>query len=145
MKITYFALLLFTVTFSFAQKEQDAFNELVNSEMKSASNLMAVAVNPNTLNYDVTYHKLEFTINPAAYFVAGKVTTTYTALANMNSVTFDLVTQMVVTSVKKNNISLTFTQNASNELVITLPVTQAIGTSATVEIIYSGAPPSGGF
>lgn len=145
MKITYFALLLFTVTFSFAQKEQDAFNELVNSEMKSASNLMAVAVNPNTLNYDVTYHKLEFTINPAAYFVSGKVTTTYTALANMNSVTFDLVTQMVVTSVKKNNISLTFTQNASNELVITLPVTQAIGTSATVEIIYSGAPPSGGF
>ena len=145
MKITYFALLLFTVTFSFAQKEQEAFNELVNSEMKSASNLMAVAVNPNTLNYDVTYHKLEFTINPAAYFVSGKVTTTYTALANMNSVTFDLVTQMVVTSVKKDNINLTFAQNASNELVITLPVTQAIGTSATVEIIYSGAPPSGGF
>lgn len=145
MKITYFALLLFTVTFTFAQKEQDAFNELVNSEMKSASNLMAVAVNPNTLNYDVTYHKLEFTINPAAYFVAGKVTTTYTALANMNSVTFDLVTQMVVTSVKKNNISLTFSQNTSNELVITLPATQAIGTPATIEIIYSGAPPSGGF
>jgi aminopeptidase N len=145
MKITYFALLLFTVTFTFAQKEQEAFNELVNSEMKSASNLMAVAVNPNTLNYDVTYHKLEFTINPAAYFVSGKVTTTYTALANMNSVTFDLVTQMVVTSVKKDNINLTFAQNASNELVITLPVTQAIGTSATVEIIYSGAPPSGGF
>ena len=145
MKITYFALLLFCVTFSFAQKEQDVLNELINSEMKSASNLMAVAINPNTLNYDVTYHKLEFTIDPAVYFVAGKVTTTYTALANMNTITFDLATQMVVTSVKKDNINLAFSQNASNELVITLPVTQAIGTAATVEIIYSGAPTSGGF
>ena len=145
MKITYFALLLFSVTFSFAQKEQDVLNELINSEMKSASNLMAVAINPNTLNYDVTYHKLEFTIDPAVYFVAGKVTTTYTALANMNTITFDLATQMVVTSVKKDNINLAFSQNASNELVITLPVTQAIGTAATVEIIYSGAPTSGGF
>ncbi|MGV1011432.1 MAG: M1 family aminopeptidase [Flavobacterium sp.] len=145
MKITYFALLLFSVTFSFAQKEQDVLNELINSEMKSASNLMAVAINPNTLNYDVTYHKLEFTIDPAVYFVAGKVTTTYTALANMNTITFDLATQMVVTSVKKDNVNLAFSQNASNELVITLPVTQAIGTAATVEIIYSGAPTSGGF
>jgi len=145
MKITYLALLLFSVTFSFAQKEQDVLNELINSEMKSASNLMAVAVNPNTLNYDVTYHKLEFTIDPAVYFVAGKVTTTYTALANMNTITFDLATQMVVTSVKKDNVNLVFSQNASNELVITLPVTQAISTAATVEIIYSGAPTSGGF
>ena len=145
MKITYFALLLFSVTFSFAQKEQDVLNELINSEMKSASNLMAVAINPNTLNYDVTYHKLEFTIDPAVYFVAGKVTTTYTALANMNTITFDLATQMVVTSVKKDNVNLAFSQNASNELVITLPVTQAIGTAATVEIIYSGVPTSGGF
>jgi aminopeptidase N len=106
---------------------------------------MAVAVNPNTLNYDVTYHKLEFTIDPAAYFVSGKVTTTYTALAIMNSVTFDLATQMIVTSVKKDNVNLVFAQNASNELVITLPTPQSIGDTATVEIIYSGAPPSGGF
>ena len=113
--------------------------------MKSASNLMAVAVNPNTLNYDVTYHKLEFTIDTAAYFVSGKVTTTYTALAIMNSVTFDLATQMIVTSVKKDNVNLVFAQNASNELVITLPTPQSIGATATVEIIYSGAPPSGGF
>ena len=145
MRKTYLLLFLFSLTFSFAQKEQDALDELIHAEMKSASNLMAVAVNPNTLNYDVTYHKLEFTIDPEVYFVAGKVTTTYTALANMTSVTFDLAVEMTVTSVKKNGVNLAFTQNASNELVITLPATQTTGTSATVEIIYSGAPPSGGF
>lgn len=145
MRKAYLLLFIFSITFSIAQKEQETLDEIINSEMKSASNLMAVAVNPNTLNYDVTYHKLEFTIDPEIYFVSGKVTTTYTALASMNSVTFDLATQMVVTSVKKDNVTLAFTQNASNELVITLPAQQPIGTTATVEIIYSGAPPSGGF
>lgn len=145
MRKTYLLLFLFSISFSFAQKEQEELNEIVNAEMKSASNLMAVAVNPNTLNYDVTYHKLEFTIDPAVYFISGKVTTTYTALANMNTVTFDLATEMVVTSVKIGTNNLIFTQNASDELVITLPSTQATGTSATIEIIYSGAPPSGGF
>lgn len=145
MRKTYLLLFLFSLTCSFAQKEQDDLRELIHAEMKSASNLMAVAVNPNTLNYDVTYHKLEFTIDPEVYFVSGKVTTTYTALANMNSVTFDLAVEMTVTSVKKNAVYLEFTQNSSNELVITLPSTQTTGTSATVEIIYSGAPPSGGF
>jgi aminopeptidase N len=145
MRKTYLLLSLFLVFFSFAQKEQEELNEIVNAEMKSASNLMAVAVNPNTLNYDVTYHKLELTIDPAVYFISGKVTTTYTALANMNTVTFDLATEMVVTSVKIGTNNLTFVQNASDELIITLPSTQTTGTPATIEIIYSGAPPSGGF
>ncbi len=145
MRKVYLLLFIFSITISFAQKEQETLTEIINSEMKSASNLMAVAVNLNTLDYDVTYHKLEFTIDPEVYFVSGKVTTTYTALAIMNSVTFDLATQMVVTSVKKDNVNLVFVQNASNELVITLPSEQSIGSTATVEIIYSGAPPSGGF
>ncbi|WP_298309291.1 M1 family aminopeptidase [Flavobacterium sp.] len=145
MRKTYLLLSLFSVFFSFAQKDQEELNEIVNAEMKSASNLMTVAVNPNTLNYDVTYHKLELTIDPAVYFISGKVTTTYTALANMNTVTFDLATEMAVTSVKIGTNNLTFLQNASDELIITLPSTQATGTSATIEIIYSGAPPSGGF
>ncbi|WP_298395423.1 M1 family aminopeptidase [Flavobacterium sp.] len=145
MRKSYLLLALLSVFFSFAQKEQEELNEIVNAEMKSASNLMAVAINPNTLNYDVTYHKLEFTIDPAEYFITGKVTTTYTALANMNAVTFDLATEMTVTSVKIGTTNLTFTQNTADELVFTLPNTQAVGTSATIEIQYSGAPPSGGF
>lgn len=145
MRKSYLILSLLSVFFSFAQKEQEELNEIVNAEMKSASSLMAVAVNPNTLNYDVTYHKLEFTIDPADYFISGKVTTTYTALAAMNFITFDLATEMTVTSVKIGTSNLAFTQNTADELVITLPNTQAVGTSATIEIQYSGAPPSGGF
>jgi aminopeptidase N len=145
MKKTYLLLSLFSLALSFGQKQQETINEIATMEMKSAHKTMSVTVNPNTLNYDVTYHKLEFTVDPELNFITGKVTTTYTALDNMNSVTFDLVNDLVVSSVKQNNQNLSFLQNGNNELVITLPSTQNLGTSATVEITYSGVPPSGGF
>lgn len=105
---------------------------------------MNMVVNPNTQNYDVTYHKLEFTVNPAVYNIAGKITTTYTALSNMATLTFDLSNTLIVSSVKINNVSLAFTQN-TNELIITLPATQLAGVQATVEVNYAGAPPQNGF
>ncbi|WP_281636655.1 hypothetical protein [Flavobacterium marginilacus] len=48
---------------------------------------MNLSVNPNTLNYDVTYQKLEFPVNPTKYFISGIVTSTFTALSNLTSVT----------------------------------------------------------
>jgi aminopeptidase N len=136
--------LLATLT-GFSQGHDDDFDHMVHAERKAAAGKMNFVVNANTQNYDVTYHKLELTVDPAVYFVTGKVTTTYTALANMSSVTFDLANELTVTSVKQGVTNLTFVQNGNNELVITLPATQTTGTPATVEISYSGAPPVSGF
>ncbi len=116
---------------------------VAESEMKSAESLMAFAANPNTANYDITYHKLEFTVDPAVYFITGKVTTTFTALATMNTVTFDLTNDLTVSSVKKDGVTLAFSQASANELVITLPSALPSGASATVEINYSGPPDFG--
>jgi aminopeptidase N len=145
MKKTYLLLSLFSIAFSFSQKQQEMTNEMATIEMKAAHPLMTFSANPNTLNYDVTYNKLEFTVDPEVYFISGKVTTTYTALTDMNFITFDLTDQLIVSSVTLNTLNLSFIQNGNNELVITLPTTQANGTSATLEITYSGVPPSGGF
>ena len=129
---------------SFSQETHQNNFGIAETEKISAAKTMNLAVNPNTLNYDVTYHKLEFTVDPAVYFITGKVTTTYTAISNMTSLTFDLSNTLIVSSVKINNSALVFSQN-TNELVITLPTTQTAGTQATVEIIYAGAPPQNGF
>ena len=143
-KITLIALLL-TNIFGFSQENEHEFDKMVRSEMKSASRTMNLAVNPNTLNYDVTHAKLELTVNPAVYFINGKVTTTYTALSDMNTVTFDFANELTASSVKIGATSLTFAENTNDELIITLPTTQLTGASATIEIIYSGAPPVSGF
>ena len=140
-KLTY--LLFFISCFSFAQEHNHDFDKMVEAEMKSASKKMNLRVNPNTQNYDVTYSKLEFTVNPAVYNIDGIVTTTFKALSDMTTVTFDLTNQLTVSSVKKGVTNLTFIQNASNELVITLPTTVTTGNFETVEITYSGAPANG--
>lgn len=145
MKKTYFSLLFLSFSALFAQSADKELESIVHAEKKTALKKMTLVTNPNTANYDVTYHKLEFTVDPAVYFIAGKVTTTYIAVADMASVTFDLANELVVTSVKKNNVDLAFVQNGNNELVVTLPTLQATGTSASVEITYSGAPPVNGF
>jgi aminopeptidase N len=141
-----FYLIFFTIIAFFANaQEEKQFENMVEAEMKSASRTMNLAVNPNTANYDVTYHKLEFTVDPTMATIAGKVTTTYTATANMSTITFDMNDNLIVSSVKKNGVNLTFAQAGTNELVITLPTQQLTGTSATVEIIYAGDPTSSGF
>ena len=137
-KIFTIAFLLCVTTF-FAQKPFDTLSTIAEAEMKSASARINFSANPNTQNYDVTYQKLEFTVNPAVYFINGKVSTTFKALSSMTSVVFDLTNDLTVSSVKQNNLPLAFSQTAE-ELTITLQSTLTTGNSATVVITYSGAP-----
>ena len=139
--IYYFIILFASICYS--QTEKDEFNRMVEAEMKSAAAIQNIQVNPNTQNYDVTYQELRFTVDPAVYNISGQVTTTFTALSNMNNITFDLTNQLGVSSVTMNSNALSFVQNANNELVITLPNTITTGNNATVIITYAGAPATG--
>lgn len=143
-QITYILLNILSFSLAFSQQGKYDIQMISKKEMKSALSSKKVLFNPNTANYDVTYHRLDLKVNPSVQNISGKVTTHYKALSNMNTITFDLVNQMVVSSVKQNNVSLPFIQNANKELVITLPTTQLAGTSASVEIIYAGTPPNTG-
>jgi aminopeptidase N len=147
IKSIIYYLFLFTGIFGFSQSESEEFDRMVESEMKSASSLQNLRVNTNTLNYDVTYHELRFTVDPdnTTPFISGVVKTTFRALANnMSTVTFDFykktTSPFTISSVKINNVATTFSHNATHELVINLPLTLNTGDSATAEIIYSGVP-----
>jgi aminopeptidase N len=141
--ILLFVLILSSVTY--AQTDNSEFEKMVEAEMKSAAKIQNLTVNPNTQNYDITYHELRFTVNPASYNISGIVTTTFTSLANMSTITFDMSDSMTVSSVTRNAQPLTFTQNTNKELVINFPTAMATGTSATVVITYAGPPESNGF
>ena len=138
-------LIVFIVNFSFSQ-EKTTFNQLIEAEAKAASKRIIVhKVNINTANYDVTHHKLEFTIDPAVAFIDGVVTTTFTAKENMSTVTFDLADNMSVSKVSQNGVILSYTQNTDDELLIVLTQMLPQGQETTVKISYSGNPKSSGF
>ena len=156
MKNIYFLAMVMLVTTGFGQGKKSSFDELVESEMKSAAHFTNVTVNPNTQNYDVTYHKLEISVNPSIYALSAKVTTTFKALSNMNTVTFDFskitntsdpnyANRIIVSSVKQNGVDLTFLHSDSNELIINLSSTLTTGNITSVEITYAGAPANSGF
>ncbi|MCD8529355.1 MAG: hypothetical protein LRY25_00610 [Flavobacterium sp.] len=64
MKKIILSLLFLFGIIGFAQTDNSEFDRMVEAEMKSASSIQNLRVNPNTLNYDVTYHELRFTVNP---------------------------------------------------------------------------------
>ena len=156
MKNIYSFAMILLVSISFGQGKKSSFDELVESEMKAAAKFTNITVNPNTQNYDVTYHKLEIAVNPSVYSLSAKVTTTFKALSDMNTVTFDFskitntsdpnyANRILVSSVKQNGVDLIFSHNNSNELVINLSSTLTTGNQTSVEITYAGAPANSGF
>jgi aminopeptidase N len=129
----------------YSQNYEKDLYEIVKSESRSAQGRMAYKANLNTQNYDVTYHKLEFTIDPSVASISGVVTTHFVAKEDMTQVTFDLTDNMIVTQVLQGGNALGFTQNANDELVITLSSAVLQNNTGIVEITYSGTPQSSGF
>jgi len=142
MKKIYLLFALFLSAFGFAQNTSSPNSHIAEAERKAAAKKINFRTNPNTENYDVTYHRLKFEVYPDAYYVIGDVTTYFRAKQNMSTVTFDLSDELVVSSVKQRNVPLTFTQSGTNELVINLPAVQNTNVLDSLTIVYEGAPPA---
>ncbi len=143
-------LLLIVLTAStistFSQTEKQDISTIIKAERRAAQSRMNYRVNPNTTDYDVKYHRMEWVVDPevSPAAIAGEVTTYWEALGPMSTITFDLADNMNVTQVLQRSNSLSYTL-ANNELVITLPTTQSTGVLDSLSITYDGVPISTGF
>ena len=113
--------------------------QLIQQERQAFERKMQFQANPNTQNYDVKYHKLELSVNPANYYISGKVTTRFVPNQLLSSIVFDLADELNVSQVKQGNTVLTYT-HTNNQLMIQLAQTVAQGVEGTVEITYAGEP-----
>ncbi len=114
-------------------------------ERKAAAKKMNYRRNQNTENYDLKYHRLELAVDPAVEFIEGNITSYFEAKSDMNTITFDLTSNMTVTQVLQRGNTLSFAQNANDEVVITLPVTQTQNTLDSLTVFYNGSPQNSGF
>ncbi len=140
---------LFSITF-YSQSDKtatkkDYLEELYKMEKRSGSARMTFRRNPNTDNYDLKYHRLELQPNMGSPSINGTVTSYFEALSPMNTITFDLMSNMNVTSVTQRGNSLTFSQNTDDELIINLPNTLNTGVLDSLSITYDGFPDPNGF
>ena len=143
-KLVLLIVFLFSIVIT-AQDYKKDFENLVSSETKSAQKKVMGTKNMNTGNYDVKYHRLDLQVDPNVAFIEGDVTSYFVAKENLDEVTFELSDNMIVSEVMQRGNSLAFTQNSSDEVVITLPSTQNMGVLDSLTISYSGNPISSGF
>ncbi|MDC9721743.1 MAG: M1 family aminopeptidase [Urechidicola sp.] len=147
MKNSILILFLSVTMIGIAQEQKDIQASIIESETKSALKTLRGVENQNvnTGNYDVKYHRLEFTLDPNIASISGSTTTYFEAKENLTQITFELTDNMIVADVNQRGASLAFTQNANDEVVITLPTTQNTGVLDSLTINYSGNPISSGF
>ncbi|WP_313805561.1 M1 family aminopeptidase [Flavobacterium sp.] len=146
---------LFLGFLGFSQSHDEDFHKIVEAEMKSAASAMAFQANPNTQNYDVRHHRIELTTNIDNFVnvsgqyrlnITGKVTTSFIPNTATNSIVFDLTYssnptyKLTIGSVIFQGSPITFSHNATDELVLIFPSNLTSGNTYSVEINYSGYP-----
>ncbi len=118
---------------------------IVSSEKQYNKDKMNYRANPLTDNYDLKYHRFEWLIDPAQYYIQGSVTSYFVPLtANFSQMYFELSSQLSVQSVVYHGQNLTFT-HSSDLIQISLPSVIAQNQLDSISVNYQGQPPSNGF
>jgi len=94
--------------------------------------------------YDLNYHRLELSVDPAVRSITGSVTHYFTALADLSALNFDLAGPLIVSEVLYHGVAITFTRT-DDLLSIELPATLPQSQRDSLTINYSGVPPNSGF
>ncbi|AZI31842.1 M1 family aminopeptidase [Kaistella carnis] len=144
MKKLYVLPFLLFFMHTFAQNEEAQRKSMMKSESSQYSKMLNYNVNPNTLNYDLKYQRLELSLDPAQYYVSGTVTNHFIPNATMSSIYFDLSHLLTVSEVKYHGTNLSFTQLSTKELKIDFITPIAAATLDSLSIKYAGVPDSSG-
>jgi len=94
----------------------------------------------NGANYNITYHHLQFEVDPAIYFIKGSVTTYFkTKAEQVNQIDFDLSTALTVDSVVYHRQKINF-DHTNDVLTIHLPTSLNLNSLDSLSVHYQGIP-----
>lgn len=143
------SLFLLLATLLSAQTEEvicKDLDHLVAHESAHHLELMNFRTNEFTENYDLKYHRLEWSIDPAEYYISGVVTSYFeTTEDDFQTINFDFSSDLTVNTVTYHGQELGFTVHTDDRLEINLPASLAISTLDSISVDYEGAPGSSGF
>jgi aminopeptidase N len=124
---------------------EKSLNDIIAAEQQHHQNMFAYEPSGAGANFDIKYHRFEWRVNPAYWYISGAVTTYFKALEPMSSMTFDLDNIMKVDSVKQRGNKLTFSQLGNKTMQINLNQMLTTGSLDSVTVYYQGAPTKTGF
>ena len=151
MRLLFILCMLFGTAVS-AQTTPDIFNpagEIALFEKRAHQQISTTGSNniiTNALanNYDVKYYRCEWEVNPAVRFIKGKVTVYFLVTTATNNIQLDLMSPLIVDSVKQRNTLLT-KQHSNNIITVNFPASLNAGVQDSITVFYQGVPPNTGF
>ncbi len=140
-KFYFLVLSIFVFQQMLAQNDNIDKKGLIEKEMKSFAHKMAIGnTNPNTLNYDLQYQRMDLALNPSMYNISGSVTSHFKPNQSMSSIYFDLTDELTVSQVQYHGNTLVFQQLPTKELKIDFQSPLPANVLDSLTITYSGAP-----
>jgi aminopeptidase N len=143
--ILIFVLILNSPVRSQSPAEQNCCSSRIKSARSFLKFLSQNRTENNTFKYDISYHHLEFEVDPSVLYIKGSVTTYFTpSRPDFNEISFDLSSSLDVDSVKYHNKKVIFSRPKdllTIELIDTLPENRL----DSVSVFYQGQPVSSGF
>lgn len=96
-------------------------------------------------NYNLIYQRMEWEVDPAVRFIAGKITSYFKSeIDSLYTIEFDLHDEMQVDSVVMRNEPRTFLRS-ENKLTVNLKYPLAEGETDSLSVFYGGEPVNSGF
>ena len=142
IKITIAYFLLIAIVYGQTTSEYCSKSKITNLEKL---NKVAEVNYPGDDRFDVTYYKLDVTLDYPAKKISGAVTIKAKSLAqNLTTMFLDLQSHFTVDSVKANNNKIAFSLS-NNKLTLTLDKDYNTGDEIDVVVFYKGTPGSSGF
>lgn len=100
----------------------------------------------STFDYDLKYHRMEWTADPAVNFISGKITSLFVTLKNgLNEICFDMSDSLTADSVYYHGSKISGLLHSLNVLSIPLPDSLNISVIDSISVFYHGKPANNGF
>lgn len=125
---------------SIAEMEQKRFYDARNTS--GNENTGGLTRTMASSNFDISYYRCEWQIDPNVRFIAGKVTAYFTITTTSDYVALDLSDTLAVDSITYHNAPISFQRNSGDGLRIQFASTLNAGTLDSVSIYYKGTPRS---
>jgi aminopeptidase N len=141
------ALLLIAFANTNAQNSvSNIHSDIAEMEQKAHANLFKSLLSAASTTYDLKYHRCEWEVDPAVYYIKGKITSYFKVMSsNFNQMEFDLSDTLTVDSIKYHNTNLTFSQLTGDVLQINFASTLPLNSLDSISVYYQGIPTSTGF
>lgn len=148
MKVyTFLATISLFFIFSVCQAQDNAPNpdfieKITNGEQQAWLKKIQFAESKDYANYDLTFQRMEWEVDPAVHFIQGAITSYFHPLVDdFTSIRFDAFTDMQIDSVVYHEQRVVFSHE-DDQLTISFPAAIPIQTTDSLTIWYQADPPS---